>query len=835
MKLLVSLFEKKHNCWSRIIALKIQDFYEVSSPNDPPCVKAVPSNGSIILVCMTLLWSFSLNRSHEGPSMEVGQKNIFSGGTNNAEAFGGSFICHSTVNQINSKGIWFGDDPLTHYLPVFLVQLFLMFIFTHMFYLIIKPLGQPSFVSQVLGGVTLGPSFLGLNTTFADKIDPAIAFRSGKRTYAIGILGYFVPYLFSKVVVYILTRSGSLDHDVSVMLPIVIEVQCITAFPVITRFLSELQILNSEIGRLATSSSLVSEVCYMLNITVTFFMRLSLTKSIVVSIGSFLSTALLAVFVIFVIHPVALWAIQQSPEGKPVQEIYISGVLLTLLLCGLLGEIIGINALIVSFCIGLAIPDGPPLGAALVDKLDCFVSLVFLPMLFLIVGLRTDVYAIQKMKNIAGIELVICAAFCGKILGALLPLLYLRVPIRDAFSLGFILNIKGTVEMAVLIDLKLKKMMNDECFTIMVLTLLFISVFVSLIVKALYDPSKRFLAYKRRTIMHQQSVEQFRILACIHKEDNVLAILNLLSASNSNEASPIDLVVLQLIKLVGRSSSLLVAHVPRKMSAKHPTQTEKIFNSFTKFADAYKEKVTLHYYKGISPYATMHNDVCYLALEKRTTFIIIPFHKQWILGRATDSFVPFQQLNKKVLEKAPCSVGVLIDRGTQKKFWCGYAKESSYQVAMLFFGGADDREALSYARRMLDQPYVHITLFHFTSPTQIVGGTERSKMLDTQILSEFRLKAFQNERVSFKDETILNGRDVITVFEYMDSCHDLVMVGRRHADSKVMSELYKWKHGELGVVGEVLVSYNVGAQTSILVVQQQIKYWGSRDTEESYI
>lgn len=67
----------------------------------------------------------------------------------------------------------------------------------------------------------------------------------------------------------------------------------------------------------------------------------------------------------------------------------------------------------------------------------------------------------------------------------------------------------------------------------------------------------------------------------------------------------------------------------------------------------------------------------------------------------------------------------------------------------------------------------------------------------------------------------------------MESCYDLVMVGRRHADSKLMSEIRKWKHGELGVIGEILASLNIRAKRSILVVQQQIRFWGSRDPEES--
>ncbi|KAG4994820.1 hypothetical protein JHK82_031559 [Glycine max] len=188
-------------------------------------------------------------------------------------------------------------------------------------------------------------------------------------------------------------------------------------------------------------------------------------------------------------------------------------------------------------------------------------------------------------------------------------------------------------------------------------------------------------------------------------------MLNLLAAFTPTEASPIDLVVLHLIKLVGRASSL-VAHVPQKKLSRHPTQTERIFNSFNKFEDAYK-------------------------------------------GKITESSFALKQLNKNVLEKAPCSVGVLIDRGNQKMFWCGFRMGSIYQVVVLFFDGADDREALSYARRM------------------------------------------------------------------------------RHADSKLMSEIRKWKHGELGVIGEILASLNIRAKRSILVVQQQIRFWGSRDPEES--
>ncbi|KAI4315970.1 hypothetical protein L6164_023993 [Bauhinia variegata] len=772
-------------------------------------------------------------------------------------------VCH-IAGQINSNGVWMGDDPLSFSLPLLLLQLSLVFIVTRCICLLLKPLGQPSIVCDILGGMTLGPSILGRSPAFTEKvfpararslletfaffgfmlfvflvgvkIDPSIVLRSDKRALVIGVLLFFVPFVLAGSVAYLLYQFASLDHDVSKALQIVVAIQCLTAFPVITCFLYDLQILNSEIGRLASTSSLVSDICFLCFMAIKFTIDIAAKRSVRECIGSFLSCVMLILFIVFLVRPAVLWVIQRTPQGKPVKETYIFGVLMVVMFCGFMGEVVGLNACVASFVLGLAIPDGLPLGAALVDTLDCFVSVLLMPIFFMISGLMTDVYAIRKMNNVAVILLIICVAFCGKFIATLLPLLLCRMPFRDVISLSLIMNSKGTVELALLILSKTQNLqvLNEECFSIMVLSLVLMSVILAPLVNALYDPSKRFLAYKRRTLLHHSNDEELRILACIHNHDNMLAILNLLAASNATEASSIELVVLHLVKLVGRASSLLVAQFPSEKIGQDHTQSEKIFNAFRKLGEQHKGHLTLHCYKGISPHTTMHNDVCYLALERRIALIIIPFHKRWIVGRRVESSLAYWHLNKNVLEKAPCSVGVLIDHGNQKKFWSEHAEASStYKVAVYFFGGPDDREGLAYAKRMMEHPNVYITLFHFTSSTEIVSGSARSKMLDTNILSEFRLNAFRNDRVSYREEQVRNGRSVLDVIESMDSVYDLVMVGRTHGDSQLMSQLREWRRGELGCVGELLATIDIGLETSVLVLQQQTRVWGLRDPEDS--
>lgn len=379
--------------------------------------------------------------------------------------------------------------------------------------------------------------------------------------------------------------------------------------------------------------------------------------------------------------------------------------------------------------------------------------------------------------------------------------------------------------------------MNEECFAILTITLVLVTVIVSPLVKTLYDPSRQFLAYRRRTLLHHRQNEELRVLVCIHKQENVPAILDLLTASNPTKADPISLDVLHLVKLVGRSSSLLVPHVQREKSSQYPSQSERIFIAFRKLEQCYTDQqLTVHCFKGISPYPTMHNDVCSQALERRSTLIIIPFHKQWIAQGSVESCFAFRHLNKNVLDKAPCSVGVLIDRGSSKKFLRKNAAEKSlYRVAVVFLGGADDREALAYAGRMSQEPKNLVTLIRFSSSTtEIVDGTARSKALDTDTLTKFRLNSFHNERVCCQEEVVVDGNGVLSVLRSLDGAYELIIVGRNHGKSKLMSELRKWElQGELGTIGEILASTDIKGGASVLVVQQQTRFWGLRDPEDS--
>ncbi|KAF8397180.1 hypothetical protein HHK36_016087 [Tetracentron sinense] len=772
-----------------------------------------------------------------------------------------TYVCHFS-GRINSSGIWYGDDPLAFSAPLLMVQLSLISIITRAIYFLLKPFGQPMIVSQILGGLILGPSVLGRNPAFSAKVFPtmgktvldtfsvfgfmlflfligvkmdlSMALKSGKRALVIGILGFVFPYALAGFVAFLLRHFVTMDNDISRALPFVVALLSVTAFPVIACFLAELKILNSEIGRLAASSSIICDICSWSIMSLRFAAKVAMVQPLTSSIGSILSSALLIAFIVFGIRPAALWAIRHTPEGKPVKEVYIFALFVALMGCGFLGEAIGIHGIFASFILGLVIPDGPPLGAALVERLDCFVSGLLMPIFFTICGLRTDVFAIQNLKNVLIVLFIVFIAFLGKIIGTILPPLYCRIPFRDALSLALVMNSKGIVEIAALVGWKDDHTLDDQCFTLLVISVVAITGVISPLVRSLYDPSRRYLAYRRRTILHAKRDAELRILACIHSRDNVRAILNILEASNPTKESPINVYILHLVELVGRATSLLVAHRLREKPSPNPTQSERIFNVFRHYEQNNNGFVTVQCFTGVSPQATMHNDVCSLALEKRTCLIIIPFHKQWVAEGRVESSHVLRNLNCNVVEKAPCSVGILVDRGHLRNSRAVLESSSLYHVAVLFFGGADDREALAYGGRMAEHPNIRLTVFRFSASTDILGGSTASRTLDNGILNDFRLNTGRNERVVYQEEVVTDETGMLNVIQYMENAYNLVMVGRRHEESQFMSRLSGWSDcPELGAVGDVLAAPDFKGGVSVLVVQQQARVWGMLDPEHS--
>ncbi|XP_052186743.1 cation/H(+) antiporter 14 [Diospyros lotus] len=762
-------------------------------------------------------------------------------------------VCQFASMNTFSGSIWFGNSPLAFSTPVLMLQLILIFFISRPLHLFLKPLGQSQMTAQIIAGIIMGPSFLARDTTYREHLLPpgcrlilrtvadvgfmfhlfllgvqidASMFKKVTRTsLLIATIGFTLSYLLASIAWFSLSRMTPVDEGLIHSLPLLITLNSVSSFPVITSILADLNILNSEMGRLATFTAMIADMWCVFVGRVGAKLALALRTSEWSGLWSILWGLIYVVIVAYVFRPWLLRMSRQIDEQKLMTDSHVISILGLVLICGLLSEIMGTNAGYGAFVLGLAVPEGPPVGENLVYKLEAVSSGLFLPVKYAFTGMSMDLLSVRNSKGMV-IELVIAFGYIGKFLGTLLTGLYCRLPGVDAMSLALIMCCKGIVDIHLCDRWRDNGVLDKKEYTLMIITMLIVSGLARPLVGHLYDPSTRYMIPTRGSLL--QSIRNhdidLRILVCIHTEDNVPAMINLLEASNPTKDNPLSVFVLSLMELKGRAISVLVPNYQKGTFSSKYDHSSRIVEAFNQYTQSVRGSLCLEHFTALAPYSSMHDDICMLAVDKRVTLVIVPYHKQWTIDGTVGAVFPcIRVVNQNVTNKAPCSVGVLVDR-TQEMggSWSLSTRRSLFRVAMLFLDGADDREALTYARRMADHPQVTLTTVWIRQalPHGRVRTTIEDKF-DVSFMNEFDVDSKGKGKVTFKEEMVEDAEGTTRVIRSMKEDFDLFVVGRHHEpDSPLVSGLIEWSEcPELGVIGDLLVTSDFGF--SVLVVQQQ--------------
>ncbi|XP_077213467.1 cation/H(+) antiporter 15-like isoform X2 [Tasmannia lanceolata] len=732
-----------------------------------------------------------------------------------------SVICY-VPSKITSNGIWVNENPLHYSFPLLALQ----------------------------GGVILGPSVLGRSEAFASavfpersriildplswfslmlylfligvKMDPSMITSSGKRAVIIGFSGMLFPAVIIAIAVILLYEYIPTRLMKESLIPSAATLS-LTSFPVVICLLEDLKILNSEVGRLAVSAAMITDLCSI--IAMGIGLALVVGKTWLISLEGIFWTVFMAAFMLFVAHPSALWVNRQIQNGQKVKQSYIFIIFVVILVSAYVSEVIGQHAIFGPFILGLAIPDGPPLGAIIVERLDPIVTQVFFPLYFAVTGMNLNLQAIKDWSILGIMVMMVLLGFMGKIIGTMVPCIYYRTPLRDAISLGLVMNAKGIMELIAYNMFKGRKIVDNETYAVLVAAIVVVAGATMPLLQVIYKPSVRYVTHKKRTIQHAKSDAELRILSCIYKDEDVPAILSLLDTSNPTMQCPIIVFLVHLVQLVGRAAPLLIANTAD--TTNNPTHSDRIANAFRHYEQQHQGHISVYPFTAVAPYATMHDDICSLALSKNASLIIVPFHKkQMIDGTMDASSRNIRSVNRNVLNAAPCSVGILIDRGLSRGHINGSTNQMLHRVAMIFLGGRDDREALAYAVRMAGSPRVSLTLVRILSSSSVIGvHNRRERMLDDEMVNILRVKSIGNDRVDFRVEVVSDGEETISLIQAMgDHDHDLFIVGRgKGRASAVTVGLTEWSEcPELGLIGDFLASSDFANTVSVLVVQQQL-------------
>ncbi|WCJ42601.1 Cation/H(+) antiporter 4 [Euphorbia peplus] len=765
--------------------------------------------------------------------------------------------CTHVPPKVNSQGIWSNSQNpvLAHTLPLLQLEVFLIFTVTKALHLVFKPLGLPRIVSQILTGILMGPEVFGHyfeevnNVIFPAeavqtnqmlglfsyvlfafligvRIDFSSVYAAGKIAFFIGVLGVAVPFMVGFGVNSVMSQRYRLDDKESFSLMYLVSLIATTQFTDVILVLEDLNIVNSELGRLCLSAGMVSSTFSISISYVSVILRVSNEISIPMGIGSGVLVIGFVVLLTTVVRPAMYWIINQTPEGRPIKGIYIYSIIGIALICGLLTSEIGHYVPLGTFLFGLAVPSGPPLGSAFVDKLDGFLNGFFIP--FFVSNTMMTVRFMSVTKSIMIASATISGiVWLAKFVTCVVPSLYARMPTSDAFVIAFIISSKNISELALYTLVEDSKTVMKEAFVVVPFVLLFSSLITQVSVNFLYDPSRKYANYKKRNILYTQNHQALKILACIYKTDDIYNIIDLLNASTPTLENPIQVDILHLIELVGRATPIFISHQLQTKVATTKSYSENIISTFTEYQNMNLQSVFVYIFTAISPLKLMHEDICTLALSKQTAIIILPFHRKWALDGSIELEDNSKRtLNCSVLEKAPCSVGILVDCNNNNR---NTLTNSGINVCVIFIGGCDDREALTLAKRMRNNSLINITVLRLIADDDSCK-LDWDEMLDAEVLKEFKMikmKDGEDEeggKARYIEELVKDGGQTVKIMHAIGSKYELVIVGKRHnPECRQVSGLVEWsEYPELGVLGDLLVgSGNSHMKGLVLVVQQQ--------------
>ncbi|CAN1150306.1 Cation/H(+) antiporter 15 [Linum perenne] len=772
------------------------------------------------------------------------------------------------VNITVSSGLFQSENPLTQALPILVLQLSTVILITRTLQFLLKPYHIPQIVANILGGICVGPTLLGQIRYFqqmfpmrAITLDETVAYwaltlhvfllgletdvmsvlRAGRKAVHVAIVGVLFPLaICSGLFLLIDSKSSDGKHNKSRFIYFAVPLG-MTGFPVVSRILADLKLIHTDLGRLAMSCALVEDLVGWVFLIILVPFTVSM-KNVFYTIPTIVAFIL---FCVYALRPILIVILRRTAKGNNINEHYLSFIMVSVSLFACGTEILGCGSLVGAFVYGVIMPDRV-LAGMLADKFDDFMSGYLLPLFFVCCGMRVNLYIVVEYWVEAMFLVFLTCSL--KVIGALVTTFRYKIPRRDAFALGMLSNTKGILALYIANLAVDQNILAEREYSTLVLCLMIMTGLAGPVVANMYRPAKRLSHYKQRTIQQGRAYSELRVLACFHGPHNISGMINLLDSSATTKDSPLKVFGLHLVELTGRASAMLIVHNPGKGRGRKDVNSDQIITSLETFASL-NESIEVHPLTALSPFVTMHDDICSLAEDKRINFVILPFHKPPARDGKLDEeggSTSFRGVNLNVLGNAPCTVGIFVDKGFGESMneEDGCRKR---QVALLFFGGPDDREALDYATRMAASGVVHLHVVKFQPQVESnqqfdrmeIGGNggehggllsasayiERQKKLDQTCIDEFRLKTAVHQTITFQ-EKVVNGEEEL-IFSLKEMARtlqiDLFLVGKGEGMLQPLTAaLVDWcEYPELGPVGDALVTMN-DSRSSVMVVQRYI-------------
>ncbi|MBL9166733.1 MAG: cation:proton antiporter [Verrucomicrobiales bacterium] len=379
----------------------------------------------------------------------------------------------------------------------FFFQLGLILLFCRLVGMLAARLGQPQVVAEMIAGVLLGPSLLGLLWPEGfTRLFPADSLRilfpisqlglalymfvvglefrmdivrqNYKSSIAVSLAGMVAPFVLGAGLGYYFFHHTELfpkqTSELEAMLFLGASM-CITAFPMLARIIHFKGLAGTTMGTVALGAGAIDDAmawCLLAVVLASFSGDFSHAAWNIGGGIAYVSLSLL------VIRPLLARWLGGEQRREPLTENELVVCLALLSLGAWFTDAVGLHAVFGAFVMGVAMPRGL-VSETLIQRIQPLTVALLLPLFFTYSGLNTKIGLLNSVYLWEMAVAVLVAAVAGKGVACWLAARATGISNREALGIGTLMNARGLMEL-IIINIGLQKgIISPALFAILVI------------------------------------------------------------------------------------------------------------------------------------------------------------------------------------------------------------------------------------------------------------------------------------------------------------------------------------------------------------------------------
>lgn len=361
-----------------------------------------------------------------------------------------------------------------HQIMVFLISVSVLLFFSKMLGEIFSKFKQPAIIGEILAGILLGPTVLGMLSPVSFdflfprnelnialdgifnlavvmlllvsglEVDLSIVLKQGKVAVFTGSLGIIVPFALGFGVAYLFPSFMGISDgsDLMVFALFMGTALSISALPVIAKTLMDLNLFKTQVGFIVIAAAMFNDVIGWLIFSIILGMMgindhgLSFGEKVVFIIS-------FTLFFLIIGRRIFNWMLLKINKHLTVPGSILNFIFIFGFLGAAFTQYLGIHAVLGAFIIGIAIGDSVHLKENTREMMQQFVTNLFAPLFFASIGLRVNFIT---HFDLGIVLIVLVLAFAGKIIGCGVGARLGGLSKDDSLAVGFGMNSRGAME-----------------------------------------------------------------------------------------------------------------------------------------------------------------------------------------------------------------------------------------------------------------------------------------------------------------------------------------------------------------------------------------------------